>query len=325
MKIVRLFEDQMLQYEEKVIQELGLDVSIDVRVCQTEAEIIQNAQDADVLITVYEPLTQHVLDNLPNLKLVLYRSVGVNNIDLTFANQLKLPVSHLVHYCTDEVANYVVAAILMHNRRIHDFNQVVKVRKQWDSEHFLDMHRLFVQTVGLIGFGNIPRLVAKRMQAFGCQILAYDPFVAKDVFSKAGVQSVSLEELFTDSDYISSHLPLTPQTKGVLNQNLFASTKKAPVFINASRGGVVNEKDLVTALHNGHISYAILDVLASEDPDLEQLPFIPMENVLLTPHIAFYSQEALLQGVRENLENLQAYLRQDYQQAGLVNAKEIDL
>ncbi|MGT2716073.1 C-terminal binding protein [Streptococcus respiraculi] len=325
MKIVRLFEDHMLDYEQEVIGELGLDVTIEVKVSQTEEEIIANAKDADVVIAVYEPLTQRVLENLPNLKLVLYRSIGFNSIDLGYATKKKLPVSHLASYCTDEVANYVVAAILMHNRRLHDFNQSIKVDKKWDYELFPDMRRLSSLTVGLIGFGNIPRLITERLRAFGCRVIAYDPFVAEKVFAQTGVEAVSLETVFTESDYISSHLPLNDKTKELLNQSLFSLATKAPVFINSSRGGVVKEEDLVTALSDGTLSYAILDVVSSEDPDLTALPFMAMDNVLLTPHIAFYSQEAFLHGVRENMENIQAFLRKDYANAGIVNLKGISL
>lgn len=325
MKIIRLFEDHMLEYEREVIQELGLDATIEVRVSQTEDEIIENAQDADVVIAVYEPLTARVLENLPNLKLVLYRSIGFNSIDLAYATKQSLPVSHLSNYCTDEVANYVVAAILMHNRRLHDFNQSIKVDKKWDYELFPDMRRLSSLTVGLIGFGNIPRLITERLRAFGCRVIAYDPFVAEEVFIQRGVEVVSLETVFAESDYISSHLPLNSQTKELLDQSLFSLATKAPVFINSSRGGVVKEEDLVAALADGTISYAILDVVSSEDPDLATLPFMSMDNVLLTPHIAFYSQEAFLHGVRENMENIQAFLRKEYGKAGIVNLKGLAL
>lgn len=324
LKIVRLFEDNMLDYEKKVIQNLDLDATIEVRVSQTEDEIIENAKDADVLIAVYEPLTKRVLEQLPNLKLVLYRSIGFNSIDLDYANSIHLPVSHLVNYCTDEVANYVVSAILAHNRRLHDFNRSVKVDRKWDYELFPDMRRLSSLTVGLIGFGHIPQLVAKRLQVFGCRVLAYDPFVDEDRFEEANVQSVSLEKLFKESDYISSHLPLNNQTKEMIDSTLFNLTEKAPVFINSSRGAVVKEADLVEALENGQLSYAILDVVTSEEPDLDKLSFMTMDNVILTPHIAFYSQEAFLHGVRENMANIQAFLTGSMKQAGLVNLKHIE-
>ncbi|MCJ0544179.1 C-terminal binding protein [Enterococcus cecorum] len=323
MKVVRLFEDNMFEHELQAIQALNLDLEMVVRPSQTPSEIIENAKDADIIITVYEPLTKEVLSQLPNLKLVVYRSIGFNSVDLAYANERQLPVSHITQYCVDEVANYVVAAILSHNRRILDFNQSVKVDHKWDYELFPDMRRLSSLTVGLIGFGNIPRLVAQRLQVFGCKVMAYDPFVPAEVFANAGVTQVSLEEIFAHSDYISSHLPLNDSTKEMLNATLFNLCENQPVFINSSRGGVVNEKDLVAALQSGKLSYAILDVVHSEDPDLSKLPFMQMDNVVLTPHIAFYSQEAFIQGVQDNFKNIQAFLNGDLAHAEIVNLKQI--
>lgn len=323
MKVVRLFEDNMFEHELQAIQALNLDLEMVVRPSQTPSEIIENAKDADIIITVYEPLTKEVLSQLPNLKLVVYRSIGFNSVDLAYANERQLPVSHITQYCVDEVANYVVAAILSHNRRILDFNQSVKVGHKWDYELFPDMRRLSSLTVGLIGFGNIPRLVAQRLQVFGCKVMAYDPFVPTEVFANAGVAQVSLEEIFAHSDYISSHLPLNDSTKEMLNATLFNLCENQPVFINSSRGGVVNEKDLIAALQSGKLSYAILDVVHSEDPDLSKLPFMQMDNVVLTPHIAFYSQEAFIQGVQDNFKNIQAFLNGDLAHAEIVNLKQI--
>lgn len=323
MKVVRLFEDNMFEHELQAIQALNLDLEMVVRPSQTQSEIIENAKDADIIITVYEPLTKEVLSQLPNLKLVVYRSIGFNSVDLAYANERQLPVSHITQYCVDEVANYVVAAILSHNRRILDFNQSVKVGHKWDYELFPDMRRLSSLTVGLIGFGNIPRLVAQRLQVFGCKVMAYDPFVPAEVFANEGVTQVSLEEIFAHSDYISSHLPLNDSTKEMLNATLFNLCENQPVFINSSRGGVVNEKDLVAALQSGKLSYAILDVVHSEDPDLSKLPFMQMDNVVLTPHIAFYSQEAFIQGVQDNFKNIQAFLNGDLAHAEIVNLKQI--
>ena len=323
MKVVRLFEDNMFEHELQAIQALNLDLEMVVRPSQTPSEIIENAKDADIIITVYEPLTKEVLSQLPNLKLVVYRSIGFNSVDLAYANERQLPVSHITQYCVDEVANYVVAAILSHNRRILDFNQSVKVDHKWDYELFPDMRRLSSLTVGLIGFGNIPRLVAQRLQVFGCKVMAYDPFVPAEVFANAGVTQVSLEEIFAHSDYISSHLPLNDSTKEMLNAKLFNLCENQSVFINSSRGGVVNEEDLVAALQSGKLSYAILDVVHSEDPDLSKLSFMQMDNVVLTPHIAFYSQEAFIQGVQDNFKNIQAFLNGDLAHAEIVNLKQI--
>ena len=324
-KIVRLFEDNMYDVEQKMIKELGMDASIEVIPSGTEDEIIENAKDADVIICVYEPLTKKVLENLKSLKMVIFRSIGFNGIDMDYANEINLSVSHTSRYCTDEVANYVVSAIVLHNRRILEFNKSVKVDRKWDCELFPDMRRLSSRTIGLIGFGNIPKLITKRLKAFGPEIVAYDPFVPDEVFEEYGVKRVDLETLFAQSDYISSHLPLNKQTEKSLNKSLFDLVKDGAVFINSSRGGVVDEEDLYEALTEGNLSYAILDVLSSENPDLTKAKLVDLDNVVVTPHIAFYSQDAFVQGAEDTMKNIHAFMNKEYKNAEIVNLRNIEL
>lgn len=324
-KVVRLFEDNTLQNELDFLEAYKDLIEIEVRPSFTEEEVIENAKDADFILVGYEPITKKVLDQLPNLKMVAYRSIGFNSIDLAYANEINLPVSHISQYCIEEVADYVAAAILMHNRRILDFNESVKTDKKWDYTLFPDMRRLSSQTVGFIGFGNIAQLVTKRLAPFGCKMIAYDPYLDAETFNQLNVESTSLEEIFKSADYISSHLPLSPETENSINKNLFDLTENSPVFINSSRGGVVNEDDLIAALNNKQLSYAILDVLQSEYPDLNSLPFMDMANVILTPHIAFYSQEAFIQSADDSLRNIINFIQKDYSQVELVNRKSINL
>lgn len=323
-KIVRLFEDNMNEVEEKTIKELGFCAEVLVRPSTTEEEVIENAKDADVIIAVYEPLTKKVLESLPNLKMVMYRSIGFNSIDLDFANEIKLPVGHCSQYCTQEVADWVLGSILMHNRRLNDFNNSVKIDKKWDYELYPSMRRLAKQKVGLIGFGSIPRLVTKRLAAFGADVLAYDPFVSDEDFEKLGVKKASLEEIFEKCDYISSHLPLNESTEKLIDKKLFSLVKEEAVFINSSRGGVVNEDDLYEALKEGKLSYAILDVLSTEQPDVYNNKLINLETVFITPHIAFYSQDAFKQGAADTINNIYKYFKGDYTKAELVNLKHIN-
>lgn len=324
-KVVRLFEDNTFEHEEPFLNEYKDVIDFEIRPSFTEEEVINNAADADIIIVGYEPVTKKVLENLPNLKFVTYRSIGFNTIDLAYANEINLPVANITQYCIHEVADYVAAAILMHNRRLLDFNKSVKEDKQWDYELFPHMRRLSAQTVGFIGFGNIAQLTAQRLQAFGAKMIAYDPYLDEEVFEKLGIESVTLEEIFTASDYISSHLPLNPETENTINKDLFALTTKEPVFVNSSRGGVVDEADLKDALANGQLSYAILDVLHDEYPDLDNLPFIEIDNVVLTPHIAFYSLEAFIQSAEDSLRNVINFIHKKYDQVELVNQNSIDL
>jgi len=324
-KVVRLFEDHTLEHEERFLQEYKDVIDFEIRPSFTEEDVIKNAADADIILVVYEPITKKVLENLPHLKMVAYRSIGFNTIDLEYANEINLPVANITQYCIHEVADYVAAGILAHNRRLLDFNKSVKEDKKWDYELFPNMRRLSAQTVGFIGFGNIAQLVAKRLEVFGAKMIAYDPYLDEEVFKKLGIESVSLEEIFKASDYISSHLPLNPETENTINKDLFALTTKEPVFVNSSRGGVVDEGDLKESLENGQISYAILDVLHDEYPDLDKLPFMNMDNVILTPHIAFYSLEAFGQSAVDSLKNVISFIHEKYDQIEFVNRGSIDL
>ena len=324
-KIIRLFEDDTFESEEKFLAPYKDLIDLQVKVSLTEEEIIKNAKDADFILTAYEPITKKVLENLPNLKMVAYRSIGYNNIDLQYANSINLPVSHISGYCIEEVADYVAAAILMHNRHIFQFNESVKKDKKWDYNLFPEMRRLSTQTIGFLGFGNIAQLVAKRLLPFGAKLIAYDPYLKREVFSGLETEQVSLEEVFQKSDYISSHLPLNPSTEKMINKSLFALTTNSPTFVNSSRGGVVDEADLKEALQNKQLSFAILDVLQDEYPDLDRLPFLNMDNVVLTPHIAYYSQEAFVQSAEDSLKNIVHFIKGEFDQVELVNRNAIEL
>ena len=139
------------------------------------------------------------------------------------------------------------------------------------------------------------------------------------------MKRVDLETLFAQSDYISSHLPLNKQTEKSLNKSLFDLVKDGAVFINSSRGGVVDEEDLYEALTEGNLSYAILDVLSSENPDLSKAKLVDLDNVVVTPHIAFYSQDAFVQGAEDTMKNIHAFMNKEYKNAEIVNLRNIEL
>ncbi|PMB85089.1 C-terminal binding protein [Dolosicoccus paucivorans] len=323
-KIVTLCDDGMEKYEKEYLSQYS-DFEIIHHPTMDEDEIIEVAKDADYIAVAYEPLTERVLSELKNLKMVAYRSIGFNSIDMEYANKINLAVSNIPNYCVPEVADYVMAAILMHNRRLMEFNNSVKLDHKWDFQLVPDMRRMGVLTVGFIGFGAIARAVVDRLKPFGCHMIAYDPFLSEEVFEEYGVTSVSLEDIFKESDYISSHLPLNPHTEKMLDKTYFDLTEKSPVFINSSRGGVVNEEDLVSALNSEKISLAILDVVSEEYPDVENHPLVSHDKVVITPHIAYFSQESETQSVQDNLDNIINFENKNYEQVPIVNRKNIEL
>ena len=187
------------------------------------------------------------------------------------------------------------------------------------------MRRLSNQTVGLLGFGNIPRAITDRLKVFGCTVIAYDPFLPEEVFESYGVESVTMEEIFEKSDYISCHLPLMKATEDIIDEKLFNLATKSPAFINSARGGVVNEDDLITALDNNKISFAYLDVLKSEYPDLETNALVLHDKTILTPHSAFFSEDSMQQSGIDTVENIIQYLNGNYDSIDLVNRKNIEI
>lgn len=260
----------------------------------TENEIIKNCSDAEALISIYEPVTAKVIDALPNLKFISVASIGFNMVDIRHAKEKNVLVSNNPNYCIEEVADHAAALILTISRKIVEYNKSVKVDKVWKYEAVGEkINRLRTRKLGLVGFGSISKKLAHRMQAFGCEVIAYDPFVSQESATLSGVKLTSIEELLEQSDIISIHMPLNPHTRLFFNEEKFNAMKRKPIFINCARGEIVDEDALLEALDNGLISYAGLDVLSSENPVLENCSFVNRENVILTPHAAFYSQEAM--------------------------------
>lgn len=321
--IVRLFEeDGTFENQQEMVQGIA---NIALRPSATEAEIIENAKDAQFIICGYEQITENVLKNLPNLKMVVFQSIGVNGIDMQAANAINMPVANISQYCVEEVADYVVACIMADNRKLVQYNDSVKEEGKWEYDLFPGVRRLNTQTVGLLGFGNIPKLVREKLRAFGCEVLAYDPFVDDAVFESLDVKKASMEEVFENSDYISVHLPLNPATENILDATYFNLAKNKPAFINSARGGVIDEPALLAALDKDLLSYAYLDVLKNEYPDLATEPLVMHPKTLVTPHSAFYSQDSMAQAGSDAVQNIIHFINQDFDQIDMVNRRNITL
>lgn len=322
-KIVRTFKmNGALEVERKV---LGDNFEIVELPCETEEDIIKNCQDADGVVCVYEPFTKEVIDALPNLKLIAFKSIGFNYADYKHAATKGIPVTHISQYCIKEVADYATAAILLCNRRIFQYNQDTHVNKEWNAwKHLPKMRRLEDQTVGLLGFGNIPKLVANRLKPFGCKVVAYDPFVdAAQCKADYGVDILPLDDVFAQADIISAHLPLNDETKGIINKENIAKMKDGVNIINSARGPIVVEKDLVEAVDSGKVEFVVADVVDDEYPDLSTHPFAHRDNIVLTPHIAFLSAESIHEGIVECAENVKNFFEGNFDKVDVVNGVKL--
>src|SRR5262245_48440863 len=270
-----------------------LDAELRMSKSNTADGIIAVARDADAVIVCYAQITAAIIGALTRCKVIGRTGLGVDNIDVPAAAARGITVTYVPDYCLREVSDHAMALLLALARKITLSNTPVQSRR-WRMPAVAPLRRLAGQVLGLVGFGNIPRAVAPKAKAFGFQVITHDPFVSKDVLAAAGVEGVSFDDLLARSDVISVHAPLMPATRGLMNAAAFAKMKKGAFVINTARGPLIDEPALIAALDSGHLGGAGLDVVATE-PLAKDSALIGRDNVILTPHTAFYSVEALIE------------------------------
>ena len=271
----------------------GLDPEYRMAASASADDILAVARDADAIFVTYAKLPGELLRQLKRCKVIGRFGLGVDNIDVKTAAELGIVVTYVPDYCLQEVSDHAMALILALARKVPFSNALVQAGR-WEMPAVVPMRRLEGQTLGLVGFGNIPRRVAPKAMAFGLKVIAYDPYAGGETAHRLSVELVSFDRLLEISDYVSVHAPLTQQTRGLFNTAAFGKMKKGAYLINTARGPLVDEKALVTALDSGRLGGAALDVVVTE-PLPKDSPLLNRSNVILTPHTAFYSIEALVE------------------------------
>jgi D-3-phosphoglycerate dehydrogenase / 2-oxoglutarate reductase len=257
-----------------------------------EEEIIERARDADALIVSSSPMTRRVMSALKQLKVVVRTGVGYDVIDVPAATDLGVVAVNIPDIWTREVANHALGLLLAWNRRILTLHNEVKAGI-WQSQPPGPLGSLHDETVGIVGFGNIGRAFAQRVAALETRVIAYDPYVDDAQFSALGVERVfSLGELAACSDYISVHTLLNAETRHLIDEAFLRRMKPTACLINTSRGPVVDEQAIIRALQERWIAGAALDVQEHEPPAPDN-PLLHLDNVILTPHAAYYSTAAV--------------------------------
>lgn len=272
------------------------------------AALVAACRDAEAILTDYVPFNDAVLRDLPRLRLISVTGTGWDCVDVAAAAARGIRVAAVGEYCTDEVADHALALLLALERRLFDYRRQVQDEHSWRWNDITGTRRLAGQALGLVGFGRIGQAVARRASAFGMTILAADPRVPDDVVRGHGAEPVSFDALLERADILSLHCNLDAANRGLLNRAAFAKMQRSPRLINVARGGLVVEADLVDALDAGRVSGAALDVLAEDSPDLGHHPLVGRRDVILTPHVAFYSEAALEDLRRISAENIRAFL-----------------
>lgn len=273
-------------------------------------EIVERSKNADILLVNKVIIDKAVLEQLEQLKCICVTATGYNNIDVEAAAQQDIPVCNVVGYGSASVAQHVFALLLELTNHIGLHNKSVK-RGDWSrqahfSYHLKPMVELEGKTMGIYGFGNIGQRVARIAQGFGMEVISTHKHPERD--AQPGVQFVDLEALFSISDVVTLHAPLTEENEGVVNRTLLQKMKSSAFLINTARGGLIVEEDLRNALESGQLAGAALDVLRQEPPP-EDYHLFEVENCLITPHQAWATREARERLLEISIENVAAFLR----------------
>jgi D-3-phosphoglycerate dehydrogenase len=255
-------------------------------------EFLGEAADCDALLNTYAgPITAEVMARMPKCRIIARYGIGVDTIDLEAATQAGIIVTNNPGYCIEEVAEHTMALLLACARKVALYDRLVRGGR-WEVPPGKPMFRLQGRTLGLVGFGNIARQVAVRAASFGMRIVFADPFV-KEGQPDIPAAKVELEELLRESDFVSVHPPLTPQTRKMINDEALSKMKPTAFLVNCSRGPVVDTEALVRALDAKKIAGCALDTTDPE-PLPDPHPLRGRDNVIITPHVAWYSEQALV-------------------------------
>jgi D-3-phosphoglycerate dehydrogenase len=280
---------ESLEVEKKILGDLGELVPLQTKKSE---EFIAQAADCDALLNTYAgPITADVMAKMPKCRIIARYGIGVDTIDLEAATAAGIIVTNNPTYCIEEVAEHAMALLLACARKVVFYDRMVRAGR-WEVPPGKPMIRLAGSTLGLVGFGNIARQVAVRAAAFGMKVLYADPFVKDGQFPEPG-RKVELNDLYAQSDFISVHPPLMPQTRGMINDDAFGRMKPNAFIINCSRGPIIDTDALVRALEAKKIAGAGLD---TTDPEPLPNPHAlrNRENVIVNPHVAWYSEQAMV-------------------------------
>jgi len=280
---------ESLDVERKILEGRATLVPLQTR---TPDEFLIQAADCDGLLNTYAgPITVDVIARMPKCKIIARYGIGVDTIDLGAATSAGVIVTNNPSYCIEEVAEHAMALLLACARKVAYFDRLVRDRR-WEITSGKPMFRIAGSTLGLVGFGNIARQIASRAAAFRMRILYFDPYVPQGQFDAPGTK-VEFPELLQAADFVSLHPPLTAQTRLMMNDAAFSKMKPTAFLINCARGPIVDSEALIRALDRRAIAGCALDTTDPE-PLPEPHSLRGRANVIINPHVAWYSEQAMV-------------------------------
>lgn len=283
------------EIEKSLIEEEGGELKL--ASCSSEDDIIEQCQDASALLVRQTPITEKTFSHLKNLKIISRYGIGYDNIDIEAATRYNVFVTIVPDYCVQEVADHTIALLFSAIRRIPLRDRIIR-KGFWDIGSAFPVYRTDRAIMGFVGYGKTAREVRKRLSGFPFRFVAYDPYQKAEIFKLENTMRLDLKKLVMVSHFVSIHAPLTEETRHLFNDRIFRMMRKEAILINTSRGGIVDQDALLEALIRGYISGACLDVY-EEEPLPPSHPLCTLNNVILTDHAAWYSEESLAQLQKE--------------------------
>lgn len=292
------FPDVSIQKE--IISRFGAELIVGH--VNKENDIIKLAKDVHGILNARAKITGRVINSLRNCKIIVRYGVGVDTVDIPAATRKGIMVANVTDFCIDEVSDHALALLLSLSRKVVLSARKVRAQK-WDLAELKPIRRLKDQVIGLIGYGRIGSALARKAKPIGFRVIAYDPYIAKAGEEKDGVMFLSLDSVLKESDYVSVHAPLTSETRGMIGENELNIMKPSAFLINVSRGPLIDEDALIKALQDKCIAGAGLDVMCQEPPEPDN-PLLQIDEVVVTSHVAFYSEEAQQELQQKAAQNL---------------------
>ena len=319
--------DDNLDYENSLLKEWGIsDIElIEIKDPKGTENFVSHINEvkAEGLVVEYESVTAEVMDSCPTLKQVSLQSIGYNNVDIKAAIKKGISVTNIPGFCAEEVSVHAIGMLIDLVRKISFYDRTVRSGK-WDPLLGYKTYRMTGKTFGMVFFGEIPKKMVPVLKALGLKILVYAPTKTKEFLAEYGCEKAeTLEQLLKESDFVSLHCPLIKDvTYHLIGEKELSLMKKEAFLINTARGSVVDEKALVSALKMGTIKGAGIDVIEDEANETSEL--FDLENVVITPHAAFISEDSFYDGRRRALEQLVQRFSKKVKPSTIVN-KDVDI
>ncbi|TWT01767.1 C-terminal binding protein [Planomicrobium sp. CPCC 101079] len=305
------FDYPDIEIEKAILEPIGAEV-IGLQ-CKTGESLAEQAKDADAIFQQYAKISRETIEQLPKCKVIARYGIGVDIVDVEAAYENGMIVTNVPDYCIDEVANHSISMAFTLIRSIPAFDKATHNGNWHWSDWLAPIHRMREMTFGLVGFGRIAQNMARKLAAFGFDIIAYDPYVSEGLMNSHNVKKVDLDTLLRTSHVVDVMCPHTPETHHLINEEALKKMRKDSILINCARGKLVDNKALFQALSKGWIVAAGLDDTEEEPAKVENWspkdnPLFTLDNCIITPHVAYISQPALNECRRIAAENIKAVL-----------------